>query len=119
MKIKLSEDKDMLSTLVKMDADTGRIIKESPVTVIRNRIVFTVCNIHLKMHKCKQNAIFSTDNSIFSANCCCIAIFQRRKRKFVSVGKSIQHRTVDVLSVVLQDWQDMACEQERLLQVLW
>ena len=38
--LKLSEDKDMLSTLVKMDADTGRIIKESPVTVIRNRIVY-------------------------------------------------------------------------------
>ena len=38
--LKLSEEKDMLSTLVKMDADTGRIIKESPVTVIRNRIVY-------------------------------------------------------------------------------
>jgi len=38
--LKLSEDKEMLSTLVKMDADTGRIIKESPVTVIRNRIVY-------------------------------------------------------------------------------
>ena len=38
--LKLSEDKDMLSTLVKMDADTGRIIKESPVTVIRNRIAY-------------------------------------------------------------------------------
>ncbi len=40
--LKLTEDKnnDLLSTLVKMDADTGRIIKESPVTVIRNRIVY-------------------------------------------------------------------------------
>ena len=38
--LKLSEETDMLSTLVKMDADTGRIIKESPVTVIRNRIVY-------------------------------------------------------------------------------
>ena len=38
--LKLSEDKDLLSTLVKMDADTGRIIKESPVTVIRNRIAY-------------------------------------------------------------------------------
>ena len=65
------------------------------------------------MHKCKQNAIFSTDNSIFSANCCCIAIFQRRKRKFVSVGKSIQHRTVDVLRVVLQDWQDILSAASR------
>ncbi len=38
--LKLSEDTEMLSTLVKMDADTGRIIKESPVTVIRNRIAY-------------------------------------------------------------------------------
>ena len=38
--LKISEDKEMLSTLVRMDADTGRIIKESPVTVIRNRIVY-------------------------------------------------------------------------------
>lgn len=38
--LRLSEEKELLSTLVKMDADTGRIIKESPVTVIRNRIVY-------------------------------------------------------------------------------
>ena len=38
--LKLSEEVEMLSTLVKIDADTGRIIKESPVTVIRNRIVY-------------------------------------------------------------------------------
>lgn len=40
--LKITDENQLLSTLVQVDADTGRVIKESPVTVIRNRIVFPV-----------------------------------------------------------------------------
>ena len=38
--LKISDEKEQLSTLVLVDTKTGRTVKESPVTVIRNRVVY-------------------------------------------------------------------------------
>lgn len=40
----LSDEKEMLSRLVKFNTDTGDIIKKSPVTEIRNRTIFALNN---------------------------------------------------------------------------
>ena len=39
--LKISDEKEQLSTLVLVDTKTGRTVKESPVTVIRNRVVYS------------------------------------------------------------------------------
>ena len=38
--LKITDEKEQLSTMVLVDTKTGRTVKESPVTVIRNRIVY-------------------------------------------------------------------------------
>ena len=38
--LKITDEKEQLSTMVLVDKKTGRTVKESPVTVIRNRVVY-------------------------------------------------------------------------------
>ena len=38
--LKITDDRELLSGMVLVDTKTGRTVKESPVTVIRNRVIY-------------------------------------------------------------------------------